>query len=90
MDKKLGKYLFISFAGSNLIASFAKMFACINRPWILDSRVQPVKDALPSAQGYSFTSGHTTNGTVIFAGTALRKKLPKFLIQHLLLRHQRM
>ncbi len=50
---------------------------CIYRPWILDSRVHPVKEALPGATGYSFPSGHTTNATDLFGGLALRYNLSK-------------
>ncbi|WP_461463636.1 phosphatase PAP2 family protein [Methanobrevibacter sp.] len=53
--------------------------ACVYRPWILDSRVHPVKEAMSAATGYSFPSGHTTNATTLFAGSVLRGKLSKGL-----------
>lgn len=56
-----------------------KVFACVYRPWILDSRVHPVKEAITTATGYSFPSGHTTNATTFFAGSVLRGKLSKGL-----------
>lgn len=79
IDKKLGEYLLISFCGTNLVTSFLKNLACIYRPWILDSRINPVEEALPAATGYSFPSGHTTNVTNLFGGILLRGKYSKTL-----------
>lgn len=56
-----------------------KIIACIYRPWILDPRVHPVKEAIPTATGYSFPSGHTTNATNLFGGLVLRGHLSKAL-----------
>ncbi len=41
--------------------------------------MHPVKEAITTATGYSFPSGHTTNATTFFAGTVLRGKLSKGL-----------
>ena len=79
LDKKLGEFLLISQAGAYLVNGFLKILACVYRPWILDSRVHPVKEAIPTATGYSFPSGHTTNATTFFVGTVLRGKLSKGL-----------
>lgn len=49
------------------------------RPWILDSRIHPVKGAIETATGYSFPSGHTTDATTVFGGAILRGKLSKSL-----------
>ena len=80
LDKKLGEYMLVSQAGAGLVNGFAKVTACIYRPWILDSREQPVKEAIATATGYSFPSGHTTEATILFGGPILRRKLPKALI----------
>ena len=79
LDKKLGEYLFITFCGSNLITSCLKNVACIYRPWILDSRIAPVKEALPGATGYSFPSGHSSNVTNLFGGLIIKGKYSKAL-----------
>ncbi|AMD17198.1 hypothetical protein TL18_03665 [Methanobrevibacter sp. YE315] len=79
LDKKLGEYLFIAFCGSNIVTSFLKNIACIYRPWILDSRIHPVNDAMPSATGYSFPSGHSSNVTTLFGGIIIRGKYSKAL-----------
>lgn len=79
LDKKLGEYLFITFCASNLLTSLLKNIACIYRPWILDSRIQPVKEALPGATGYSFPSGHSSNVTNLFGGIIIKGKYSKAL-----------
>ena len=79
MDKKLGEYLLVSQAAADLVNGLTKIIACIYRPWILDSRIHPVKEALSGATGYSFPSGHTTNATTLFGGAFLRGKFPKAL-----------
>ena len=71
--------MLLSQAGSGIVNVFAKVTACVYRPWILDSRVQPVKEAIATAKGYSFPSGHTTGATILFGGPVLRGKLPKIL-----------
>ncbi len=79
LDKKLGEYLLVSLAGAALVNGLAKVTACIYRPWILDSRVKPVQEAITGATGYSFPSGHTTMATTLFGGAALRGKFSKGL-----------
>ncbi|WP_407461563.1 phosphatase PAP2 family protein, partial [Methanobrevibacter sp.] len=79
MNKKLGEYLFVSQAGADLVNGFAKITACVYRPWILDSRVQPLEEAFHGASGYSFPSGHTTVATNLFFGAVLRGKFSKGL-----------
>ena len=79
LDKKLGEYILISASFADLVNGLLKVTACIYRPWILDSRVHPVEDAIAGATGYSFPSGHTTTATTVFGGTVLRGKFPKAL-----------
>ena len=76
-DKKLGEYLLVSQAGADLVNGLMKVIACVYRPWVLDSRIHPVKEAIPGATGYSFPSGHVTTATTLFGGTVLRGKLTK-------------
>ncbi len=79
LDKKLGQYLLLSQACADLVNGFAKVTACVYRPWILDSRVHPVKEALSGAAGYSFPSGHATAATTFFGGIVIRGKSSKAL-----------
>ena len=79
LDKKLGEYMLISLAGAALVNGLAKIMACIYRPWILDSRIHPVKKAIAGATGYSFPSGHTTVAAVLFGGPVIKGNLSKAL-----------
>ena len=68
LNKKVGEFLILSYSFGLLINQFAKMVACINRPWILSDKIKPVPDAIPAATGYSFPSGHTANAMSIWGG----------------------
>ena len=72
LNKKLGEYLFVSQGWADLVNGLAKVTACIYRPWVLDSRVHPLKEIMPGATGYSFPSGHVTTATTYLGGTILR------------------
>jgi hypothetical protein len=43
---------------------------CAYRPWIRDARILPAGDAIATAGGYSFPSGHTTTATPIYGSFA--------------------
>lgn len=79
MDKKLGEYILVSMGAADMVNGYAKIIACVYRPWILDSRIQPVKEAIAGATGYSFPSGHVTTATSAFAGAVLRGNYSKYL-----------
>ncbi|MBR3632141.1 MAG: phosphatase PAP2 family protein [Elusimicrobiaceae bacterium] len=48
-----------------------KLTVCAYRPWIRDPRVLPAGNAIETATGYSFPSGHTTTATPIYGGMAV-------------------
>ena len=79
LDKKLGEFLILSASAGLLFTSFAKVIACIYRPWILDSNIHPVEAAIPDATGYSFPSGHTMNSVITFGGASLKENITKGL-----------
>lgn len=74
IDFKIGIYLFSLECFNIFIAHFAKMLAEVYRPWVLDSRIQPSKLAIPFAKGYSFPSGHSAMSSSILGGIAYTKK----------------
>ena len=49
-----------------------KLIFCIQRPWVLDSRIKASPYALETATGYSFPSGHTQSGVTVFGCLAKR------------------
>lgn len=74
-NKRIGLYILSSYALSSVLAVIIKLTACVYRPWIRDSRIVPAGNAVKSATGYSFPSGHTANATSIYG--CLAQKLSK-------------
>ena len=71
VDKRKGLYTLVSYylcCGFNAIL---KLTACIYRPWIRDARVKPAGDAITTATGYSFPSGHTVSAGPLYGGLAV-------------------
>lgn len=76
-NKKLGSLIFLNVAFGDLINSVVKMSCCIYRPWIRSSAIKPAGDAIKTAGGYSFPSGHTECITSYFATIAALTWLKK-------------
>lgn len=79
VSKDFGAYLMMGWSGNRLVNGVLKVTACAYRPWIRDARIVPYGNAITTATGYSFPSGHTMNAASIFGGGAVRKDLPKAL-----------
>ena len=80
VDKKSGLYTLTSYTLSVAVNAVIKLTACVYRPWIRDSRVLPAGDAITTATGYSFPSGHTTTATPIYGAFALTaRKVHKWI-----------
>lgn len=71
VNKKTGTYILLSYIFGFLTNMFLKTTACIYRPWILDSRIHPIEEAMPAATGYSFPSGHTAGAATTWGSTAI-------------------
>lgn len=71
VDKKKGLYALASFCLCCALNSIVKLTACVYRPWIRDPRVLPAGDAIRTATGYSFPSGHTAVAGSIYGGLAV-------------------
>ena len=67
-NKRAGRYLIIAFGASTGLLNTIKVFACVPRPWIVDSRVEPSEAALEGATGYSFPSGHSQITCSVYGG----------------------
>ena len=63
VDKKTGAAMGWNIAVACSINAVIKRFFNIPRPWLRDSRIQPVEAALADAKNASFPSGHTTRTT---------------------------
>ena len=69
-DKKKGLFPLASYFLCVGVNATVKLTACVYRPWIRDARVVPVGDAITTATGYSFPSGHTATAGPIYLGLA--------------------
>ena len=71
VDKKKGLYTLVSYYLCCGFNAMLKLTACIYRPWIRDARIKPAGDAITTATGYSFPSGHTVTAGPIYGGLAV-------------------
>lgn len=71
IDKSEGLYILVSYYVCCGISAIVKLTACVYRPWIRDPRVVPAGDAIKTATGYSFPSGHVSWAGPVYGGTAL-------------------
>ena len=74
IDVRAGLYLFSLESCNIIITHFAKMLACVYRPWILSDKMCPVEDAVAFAKGYSFPSGHSANASSVLGGVAFLQR----------------
>ncbi|MCR5266228.1 MAG: phosphatase PAP2 family protein [Cyanobacteria bacterium RUI128] len=82
ISKKAGQLVLWSYLFGFVVNQFAKVTACIYRPWILDPRVHPLAQAIPAATGYSFPSGHTAGAVAVWGGIAVsfwKNKIVRYL-----------
>ena len=70
LDKALGEELAVSVAVGSVVGQALKGAVCCYRPWVRDARVRPAAQALPSATGYSFPSGHSQSAASLYGGIA--------------------
>lgn len=80
VNKRKGLFILTALKISQTINALVKLTACIYRPWVRDARVLPAGDAIRTATGYSFPSGHTMMVTPIYGGLAIitKNKILKF------------
>ena len=82
INKRAGLFLLLVASFGRLINTLIKDTACVYRPWVLDSAVQPATEALEKASSYSMPSGHTQGAMAIYGGLAYfyRRKFPRLII----------
>ena len=71
VNKRKGLFTLAALNICIAINAVIKLTACIYRPWIRDPRIIPAGDAIHTATGYSFPSGHTTTATPVYGGMAI-------------------
>lgn len=72
VDKESGIFVLVNYSAARVVNGIIKVTACIYRPWILDSRIQPQPEAQAAATGYSFPSGHTTRAAATYGSAAMK------------------
>jgi len=70
-DKRKGLYTLVAYYFCMVITPITKLTVCAYRPWIRDSRILPAGDAITTATGYSFPSGHTSTCGPLAGGMAV-------------------
>lgn len=75
-DRRRGLVMLFSFALGTLTNQLVKCVACVPRPWIRDTRIHPYEDALDTATGFSFPSGHSQGAASVLGalGWTYRKE----------------
>lgn len=76
IDKKKGIFAYTSYGVSSFINAILKSTFCVYRPWIRDSRIEPLASAMSGAASYSFPSGHATSASSVYL--AIRNKYKKY------------
>ena len=79
-DKEFAHKTGFAFCLGMGINQVLKLIFCVQRPWVLDSRIEPNESALEDATGYSFPSGHTQSGITVFGCLVLRYRALAFRI----------
>lgn len=71
INKKLGYQIAFAYLISGFIVNVMKITIKIPRPFLQDTSLTPVDQALKHATGFSFPSGHTQASTSIFGSLAI-------------------
>lgn len=82
INRRAGLFLLCVMAFGRLVNKLIKGTLCVYRPWILDSEIKPIAEALSETSSYSMPSGHTQFTTAIYGGLAYfyRKKYRLLII----------
>ncbi len=75
VDKRLGQLMAMNVSLASWLNQWLKLILRVDRPWIRDTRLTPVEEALEGAGGYSMPSGHTTRAMATWGSfISCRKK----------------
>lgn len=76
ISKSAGSFMLLNFSSAYMLNQTLKNIFRIQRPFVLDPRIQPYT----SATGYSFPSGHTMLGTAVYSSAAIWQKHCKWFV----------
>ena len=66
IDKRAAYRISFAYFASGLAVQILKITFRIERPWVIDPEFLPVEEAMTTATGYSFPSGHTQAATAMY------------------------
>ncbi len=84
-DRQGGRRILLGFCYGVIFSAILKLTFCIYRPWIRDAQIIPYGNAIASAGGYSFPSGHSTRAATILGGISFLLKQKGLLLPACLL-----
>ncbi len=84
-DRQGGRRILLGFGLGVILNALLKMTFCIYRPWIRDAQIIPYGNAIQSAGGYSFPSGHSTRAATVLGGISFLLKKKGYLLPACLL-----
>lgn len=71
IDKRAGFRIGLFYFVSGMFGQTLKLVFRVERPFVLDGRLQPHESAVEAATGYSFPSGHTTSAASMMMGVGM-------------------
>ena len=80
VNKKVGIMFAMNIGVGNFVTQILKNTFCVYRPWIKDTRIVPAGDAIETATGYSFPSGHTQIAVSEFGSLAVWQRKSKIIV----------
>ena len=84
-DRQGGRRILLGFCYGVIFSALLKLTFCIYRPWIRDTQIIPYGNAIASAGGYSFPSGHSTRAATVLGGISFLLKRKGLLLPACLL-----
>jgi len=95
VNKKYGYFILFCGLVGQAVSQALKIGFKVERPWVANPELSPVKSAIEEAGGFSFPSGHTQISTTTYGGLALLYRNKKalscfFIIVTLLVAFSRM
>lgn len=79
-DKKTGQWMFLNYSGAYMVNQIVKNSVCLYRPWIRNPKLTLAPEAVKSATGYSFPSGHTTFATTTMESLIVWQRKRKWVV----------
>ena len=80
VNKRLAYIIGLGYFLSGLSVQILKISFRIDRPWVRDPSFKPVDNAMKTATGYSFPSGHTVGATSVYGSLGINAKKLIYII----------